>query len=114
MAVPTDADARGPAPARRAAFTDDDGRALARLARLALTDAEIARISRDLEGILAYVDQLGELDLEGVPPTAYGQLSEASLRPDVPAPSLPRETALREAPQATADGFAVPSFVDEG
>jgi aspartyl-tRNA(Asn)/glutamyl-tRNA(Gln) amidotransferase subunit C len=87
---------------------------LARLCRLDLTPAEVIKITEDLGNILTYVDQLGELDVEGVEPTAHVQLERLPLRPDVEVPGLSRDDALAEAPRVAGDGFAVPAFVDEG
>jgi aspartyl-tRNA(Asn)/glutamyl-tRNA(Gln) amidotransferase subunit C len=61
------------------------------------------------------VRQLGEIEgLADVPPTAHVQLDRQRLREDDAGPSLPRDLALREAPRVSADGFAVPAFLDEG
>ena len=93
---------------------EDEVRAIARLAHLDLSPDEIRRMTGELERILVYVKQLQELDLEGVPPTAHGELRAMPLRDDTPKESLPSELALFEAPDVKEDGFAVPAFVDEG
>ena len=82
---------------------------VARLARLRLTDDEVERMSGELSTILEAIEQIGELDLEGVEPTSHVVDLENVLRPDEPRPCLPREQALRGAPDATEDGFRVPS-----
>jgi aspartyl-tRNA(Asn)/glutamyl-tRNA(Gln) amidotransferase subunit C len=82
---------------------------VAKLARLRLTDAEVERMSAELSSILEHVERIGELDLEGVAPTSHVVDVENVLRPDEPRPSLPRERALESAPDATEDGFRVPS-----
>ncbi len=88
---------------------------LAQLARIALSPEERAQLAQELARIVAYVDQLAELPLEGVPPLASpsGPLDSPWRRDDA-VPSLPREVALAEAPRARDGGFAVPGFVDEG
>ena len=88
--------------------------AVARLAHLDFTPEELEPLTRELGDILAYVKQLEQVDVTGVPPTAHVQLERLPLREDEPAPSLPRELALREAPRVVTEGFAVPAFVDEG
>jgi aspartyl-tRNA(Asn)/glutamyl-tRNA(Gln) amidotransferase subunit C len=93
---------------------EDEVRTIARLAHLDLPPDEIRRMTGELERILAYVRQLDELDLEGVPPTAHGELGSMPLRSDTTKNSLPHELALFEAPDVKEDGFAVPAFVDEG
>ena len=82
---------------------------VARLARLKLSDEEVERMSAELSSILEHVERIGELDLDGVEPTSHVIDVENVLRPDEPRPSLPRERALAPAPDATDDGFRVPS-----
>jgi aspartyl-tRNA(Asn)/glutamyl-tRNA(Gln) amidotransferase subunit C len=82
---------------------------VAKLARLKLTDEEVERMSDELSSILEHVERINELDLEGVQPTSHVVDVENVLRPDEPRPSLPRERALENAPDATDDGFRVPS-----
>lgn len=82
---------------------------VARLARLELDDAEVVKIAGELSKILEHIEKIGELDLDGVAPTAHVVAVESSLRADTPRPSLPREVALANAPAATEDGFRVPS-----
>ena len=95
-------------------ITTEQAIAIARMAHLDLAPEELARLTRELGDILAYVRQLEEVDVTGVPPTAHVQLERLPLREDEPTPSLPRELALREAPRVSMEGFAVPAFVDEG
>jgi aspartyl-tRNA(Asn)/glutamyl-tRNA(Gln) amidotransferase subunit C len=82
---------------------------VAKLARLKLTEDEVERMSGELSAILEHVDNINELDLEGVEPTAHVVPLENVLREDEPRPSLPRERALEGAPDADETGFRVPS-----
>ena len=82
---------------------------VARLARLQLTDDEVTKIAGELSNILEHIEKIGELDLEGVPPTSHSIEVANALRPDVPVPCLPREVALAQAPDVADDGFRVPS-----
>jgi aspartyl-tRNA(Asn)/glutamyl-tRNA(Gln) amidotransferase subunit C len=82
---------------------------VAKLARLKLTEEEVKRMSGELSAILEHVDNINELDLEGVEPTAHVVPLENVLRADEPRPSLPRERALEGAPDADETGFRVPS-----
>jgi aspartyl-tRNA(Asn)/glutamyl-tRNA(Gln) amidotransferase subunit C len=82
---------------------------VAKLARLRLTDEEVERMSGELSTILEAIEQIAELDLEGVEPTSHVIDLENVLRPDEPRPCLPRDRALENAPDATDDGFRVPS-----
>ena len=82
---------------------------VARLARLRLTEEEVERMSGELSTILDHIEKIGELDLDEVEPTSHVVQVENVLRPDNPRPSWPRERMLAEAPEATAEGFRVPS-----
>jgi aspartyl-tRNA(Asn)/glutamyl-tRNA(Gln) amidotransferase subunit C len=82
---------------------------VAKLARLKLTDDEVEKMTGELSNILEHVEQMEALDLEGVEPTSHVVALENVLREDVPRESLPRERALEQAPDATDDGFRVPS-----
>ena len=82
---------------------------VARLARLSLSDEEVERMSSELSDIIGHVEKIGELDLEGVPPTSHVVPVTNALRPDEARPSWPREQMLEAAPSATDEGFAVPS-----
>jgi aspartyl-tRNA(Asn)/glutamyl-tRNA(Gln) amidotransferase subunit C len=82
---------------------------VARLARLELSDDEVTKIAGELSNILEHIEKIGELDLEGVPPTSHSVEVANALRPDEPWPCLPREVALAQAPDVADDGFRVPS-----
>jgi aspartyl-tRNA(Asn)/glutamyl-tRNA(Gln) amidotransferase subunit C len=82
---------------------------VARLARLRLSDEEVERMSAELSGILDHIEKIGELDLEGVPPTSHVVEVTNALRADEPRPSWPREEVLAAAPAVADDGFEVPS-----
>ena len=82
---------------------------MARLARLRLSDEEVERMSDELSAVLEHVERINELDLDGVEPTSHVIDVENVLRPDEPRPSWPRERVLAVAPDATDDGFRVPS-----
>ena len=82
---------------------------VAKLARLELTDDEVERMAGELSKILEHVETMNELDLEAVEPTSHVVDLTNVLREDVPRPSLKRDTALKQAPDATDSGFRVPS-----
>lgn len=82
---------------------------VARLARLELDEAEIESMAGELSKILAHVERISELDLEGVAPTSHVVEVSNALRPDEPRPSLPHEIAVAQAPLVADGGFAVPS-----
>jgi aspartyl-tRNA(Asn)/glutamyl-tRNA(Gln) amidotransferase subunit C len=82
---------------------------VARLARLELTEDEVGRMTTEMSKILGHIEKIGELDLEGVPPTSHVVEVTGALRPDVPRPSLPHDVAFANAPDIADDGFRVPS-----
>jgi aspartyl-tRNA(Asn)/glutamyl-tRNA(Gln) amidotransferase subunit C len=87
----------------------EDVLAVARLARLELSEEELEPMARELAAVLDHIAKIGELDLDGVPPTSHVADVTGALRPDEPVPSFPREVALAQAPAVSADGFLVPS-----
>lgn len=86
-------------------------RELATLARLALDDAEVARMTTDLDAILGYVDALKDLDTTAVEPMTHAVPFDCPLRPDVVQPSLPVDEALRNAPRREGSFFQVPRII---
>jgi aspartyl-tRNA(Asn)/glutamyl-tRNA(Gln) amidotransferase subunit C len=82
---------------------------VARLARLELTDPEIEQMAAELSKVLEHFEKIGELDLEGVPPTSHVVEVTDTLRPDEPEASLPVEVVLASAPEPLEGGFGVPS-----
>ncbi|MEJ7715007.1 MAG: Asp-tRNA(Asn)/Glu-tRNA(Gln) amidotransferase subunit GatC [Thermoleophilaceae bacterium] len=82
---------------------------VARLARLRLGDDEVERMAGELSQILGHIEKIGQLDLEGVEPTAHVVELENVLRADEPRPSMDPERALEQAPEAADGGFRVPS-----
>src|SRR5215213_1642199 len=92
-------------------ITPDDVRKVAKLARLALPDADLQRLSGQLESILGYVAKLGQVDLTGVEPLAHALPLHNVLREDVPGPALPLEKVLQNAPQTDGAFFAVPKVI---
>jgi aspartyl-tRNA(Asn)/glutamyl-tRNA(Gln) amidotransferase subunit C len=90
-------------------ITSDEVRHVARLARLALSEEELEPMARELSAILEHVAKISELDLSDVPPTSHVVELTGALRADEPAPSLERALVLSQAPDASDDGFLVPS-----
>ncbi len=86
---------------------------VARLARLELTPEDKERMRRELDGILAYIDKLRALDVEGVEPTSHAVPLTNAMRDDEPRPSLPRDEMLANAPDRHGDFFRVPRIIEE-
>jgi aspartyl-tRNA(Asn)/glutamyl-tRNA(Gln) amidotransferase subunit C len=84
-------------------------RRIAALARLALTEDEVRRMTRDLSAILDYVARLDALELTGG--TLLSPSACPATRPDGPAASLDERTALAGAPHAARGHFVVPRVI---
>lgn len=96
-------------------ITEQEVKYVADLANLELGGEEIARMARDLDGILTHIDKLNELDVSGVEPMAqvlYEAGETATLRPDDIQPSLDNRAALANAPLAGAGQFKVPKIIE--
>ena len=85
---------------------------VAHLARLELSDAEKAKLSAQLAGILDYVAKLNEVDVTGIEPTAHAIPLTNVLRKDEPRPSIERDRILKNAPETARDLFIVPKIVE--
>jgi aspartyl-tRNA(Asn)/glutamyl-tRNA(Gln) amidotransferase subunit C len=96
-----------------ASFSRAQVEAIASLAQLELGDAEIDLFGRQLGDILAYVEQLQQIDTTGVPPTASVVSAHAADRDDVVRPSLDRDAVLANAPDAARQAglFRVPRVI---
>jgi aspartyl-tRNA(Asn)/glutamyl-tRNA(Gln) amidotransferase subunit C len=85
---------------------------VARLARLALSDAELDVLTGEMDAILAYVDQLERLETDGITPTAHAVPMANAFRADEVQPSLTPEQALSNAPAPDPAGFRVPRVIE--
>ncbi len=95
------------------AITRDDVLHVAKLARLELSEAEISPLQAELSAILDHVEQLSELDLEGVSEMRQPTTANAPLRADRAKDGLTHEQALAASQRTAHGGFAVPSYTDE-
>lgn len=86
---------------------------LARLARVAVTDEELATLARELDVILDAVKRVGEVSSADVPPTSHAVPLTNVFRADAVRPSLDREEVLSQAPAAEDGRFRVPRILDE-
>ena len=86
---------------------------VARLARLALTDAELEKMRDQLNGILAYIEKLNELDTSDVDPTAHAVPLVNVMRDDEAGTCLPRDEALANAPDRAGEFFRVPRIIED-
>lgn len=97
-----------------APLDQDDVRKVAKLARLKLTDDQIARYTDQLGAILGYIDMLSELDTDGVEPMPHALDQTNIFREDVEQTGLDPEVALGNAPSADPPFFKVPKVLGDG
>jgi aspartyl-tRNA(Asn)/glutamyl-tRNA(Gln) amidotransferase subunit C len=87
---------------------------VAHLARLGLTEEELARLESELNHILDQYAVLAALDTSHIPPTAQTIEVANILRDDAVTPSLSVEDALLNAPERSGDHFVVPAILGGG
>lgn len=87
-------------------------RRVASLARIHLEEEEIARLQGELNGILAWVEQLQAVDTTGVEPMAGGGATALRMRDDVVTDGGIPGKVLANAPDRAGDYFAVPKVVE--
>lgn len=89
----------------------DQVKYVANLARLAITEDEAEKLTKQLDAIITFAEQLNELDTENVEPTSHVLDIKNVLREDVPQPGLPREEVFKNAPDEQDDQFKVPPIM---
>jgi aspartyl-tRNA(Asn)/glutamyl-tRNA(Gln) amidotransferase subunit C len=94
-------------------LTRDEVAHLARLARLAVTEAELDVFAGQFEVILGAVARVGEVAADDIPPTSHAVPLQNVFRPDVRRPGLDQEQALAGAPAAEDGRFRVPQILGE-
>jgi len=85
---------------------------VANLARLELSEGDLATMTQHLSAILDYVDQLKDVPTDGVEPLAHPLDIRNVFRADEPAPSLPADEALASAAKRQGEFFGVPAVLD--
>jgi aspartyl-tRNA(Asn)/glutamyl-tRNA(Gln) amidotransferase subunit C len=94
-----------------ASLSREDVAHVAHLARLGLSEDEIARLHGQLDHILDQYTVLATLDTAGIPPTAQTIEVETILRADIVMPSLTVDEALAGAPERVGDHLVVPAIL---
>lgn len=85
---------------------------IARLSRIAISDEEADKMVGELNGILAWVEQLGEVDVTGVEPMTAVIPNHLRLRDDVVTDGDVREKVLANAPAREGSFFGVPKVIE--
>lgn len=91
-------------------INEDSVRHIAKLARLSLTDDEVKKFANDLSKVVAYVEQLKELDTEGVEPMVGAVELLKELRKDQDVDSGLRDEMLKNAPDTQGTAIKVPQM----
>ena len=85
---------------------------VARLASIRVEDDRLAPLAAELSGILAWIEQLGEVDTEGVAPMAATEAVTLPMREDVVTDGGDRDAILANAPKSERGFFVVPKVVE--
>jgi aspartyl-tRNA(Asn)/glutamyl-tRNA(Gln) amidotransferase subunit C len=94
------------------AAVDIDVNYVAHLARLSLSSEEAQKFGAQLANVLRYIEQLKEVDVSGIEPTAHAFPLINVTRPDELRPSMDHEEAMRNAPAKVNGLFLVPKIVE--
>jgi aspartyl-tRNA(Asn)/glutamyl-tRNA(Gln) amidotransferase subunit C len=90
----------------------DQVRHIAKLARIAMSDEELDRLLPELNNILGWVEQLGEVNTDGIEPLTAVIDQKLRLRDDVVTEGNIRDEVLANAPEAQHGFFAVPKVIE--
>jgi aspartyl-tRNA(Asn)/glutamyl-tRNA(Gln) amidotransferase subunit C len=87
-------------------------RRIAKLARIRVEDSQLPRLQAELNGILGWIEQLNEVDVDGVEPLTGGAQMALKLREDAVTDGDIVEQVLANAPDRAGDFYAVPKVVE--
>ena len=90
----------------------DQARHIAKLARIAMSDAELERLVPELNAIIGWVEQLAEVNTDGVEPLTAVIEQKLRLRDDKVTDGNIRDEVLANAPEAQHGFFAVPKVIE--
>ena len=93
------------------AIGKDEVRHIAKLANLEFTEDELGRFTQQFNSIVDYVARLNALDTADIQPTSHVGVGSHALRDDTLVPSMSREDALANAPEAERGHFKVPKVI---
>jgi aspartyl-tRNA(Asn)/glutamyl-tRNA(Gln) amidotransferase subunit C len=99
-------------PPRAMSVSSQQVRHIAKLARIGMSDAEIEAMVPEINNILGWVEQLGEVDTDGIEPLATVVDQKMRLRDDVVDAGNIRDEVLANAPEAQHGFFAVPKVIE--
>ncbi|MAN46021.1 MAG: Asp-tRNA(Asn)/Glu-tRNA(Gln) amidotransferase subunit GatC [Alphaproteobacteria bacterium] len=92
--------------------TKDDVRKVARLSRIAVTEEHVEELTGELNGIMGWIDQLNEVDVDGVEPMTSVVETKLPMREDVVTDGNIQDQVLANAPRSEDGFFVVPKAVE--
>ncbi|MCR9194590.1 MAG: Asp-tRNA(Asn)/Glu-tRNA(Gln) amidotransferase subunit GatC, partial [Hyphomonas sp.] len=92
--------------------TKDDVRKIARLSRIAVPEDKMDELAQDLSGIMGWIEQLNEVDIEGVEPMTSVVAAKLPMRDDVVTDGNIQDQVLANAPKSEEGFFVVPKAVE--
>lgn len=93
-------------------ITKEEVKYVAQLARLDFDQNETDMLTTQLSDILNYIDQLNQVDTDGVQPMTHAMALHNAFREDEVTPSLPNEMALGNATEIRGSSFRVPKVIE--
>ena len=92
--------------------TKDDVRKIARLSRIAVAEENLEDLAQDLSGIMGWIEQLNEVDIDGVEPMTSVVAANLPMREDVVTDGNIQDQVLANAPKSDEGFFVVPKAVE--
>ena len=93
-------------------ITQNDVKYIASLSRISLKDAEVEKLTKNLEDILGYIEKLKKVDVSGVQPTSHVFPLNNVFREDVVRPSLKQDKAIKISANHHNGSFKVPKVIE--
>jgi len=93
-------------------ITKEEVRHVAKLSRLTLSDGEVENYTQHLNTVLKFAEKLNEIDTSNIQPTSHALDISNVFREDKVRDSIPRETALKNAPEQKNGQFKVPAVME--
>jgi len=90
----------------------DTVRRIAKLARIAMDDTQTAEMEKELNAVLAWVEQLSDVNIENVPPMTSAVARRLKMREDVVTDGGYADDLMKNAPQSEGHFFVVPKVVE--
>lgn len=92
--------------------TKEDVRKIARLSRIAVAEENLEDLAQDLSGIMGWIEQLNEVDIDGVEPMTSVVAAKLPMREDVVTDGNIQDQVLANAPKSDEGFFVVPKAVE--